>query len=142
MSAESQPITLTRFATALQDLPIDAIYSKHAELRNNIAHMESSNKQLEDFARENDDRDCYEALLENRQVIARFEERIQALRSEVTDVRGLPWRPREEEPAAKNEVDGSAGLGGAAPQEEQRNGTGASAGTQGTSGEEEDGVFL
>ncbi|EAT85687.2 hypothetical protein SNOG_07036 [Parastagonospora nodorum SN15] len=82
MSHESHPITLTRFASALSELPIDAIYGKYAELRNNIAHMESSNKQLEDFARENDDRECYEALMENKMVIKRFEERIEALKRE------------------------------------------------------------
>ncbi|KAF2032548.1 hypothetical protein EK21DRAFT_37610, partial [Setomelanomma holmii] len=82
MSSQATPITPARFASALTDLPIDAIYAKHAELRNNITHMESSNKLLEDFARDNDDRDCYEALLENRQVIKRFEERIKLLKRE------------------------------------------------------------
>jgi TolA-binding protein len=146
MSHESQPITLTRFASALSDLPIDAIYSKYSELRNNISHMESSNKQLEDFARENDDRDCYEALLENRQVIKRFEERIVALKQEVTEVRGLPWRVREEEEEAKATTtngtvggqDGAAVNGTAAAAPEQRNGAGA----QGNGADGEDGVFL
>jgi hypothetical protein len=96
MSANALPITLTRFASALSDLPIDAIYAKHTELRSNIAHMEASNVQLEDFARENDDRDCYEALMENRATIKRFEERIVALQEEVV-ARGLRWRPVEEE---------------------------------------------
>jgi len=137
MSANTQPISLTRFATALADLPIDAIYAKHAELRNNIAHMESSNTQLEEFARENDDRDCYEALLENRQVIARFEERIEALRKEVTELRGLPWRPKQEE---REHVTKAVMNGTTAPQQEQRNGTGVGEDAQG--GEEDDGVFL
>jgi TolA-binding protein len=145
MSHESQPITLTRFASALSDLPIDAIYSKYSELRNNITHMESSNKQLEDFARENDDRDCYEALLENRQVIKRFEERITALKQEVTEVRGLPWRVREEEEgkATTNGTvvreDGAAVNGAAATAtQEQRD----SAGPEGNNADGEDGVFL
>lgn len=140
MSSESQPITLTRFATALNDLPIDAIYSKYSELRNNITHMESSNKQLEDFARENDDRDCYEALLENRQVIKRFEERLDALKKEVTEVRGLPWRPRDEEGKVEEKTapatNGVNGTGEARIEA----GAGAGAGAQG--GDEEDGVFL
>ena len=138
MSASNTPITLTRFASALSDLPIDSIYAKYAELRNNIAHMESSNKQLEDYARENDDRDCYEALLENRQVIKRFLERIEALKREVGEVRGLPWRPQEEErEEGKTTVNGNAAPNGTtAPQQEQRNGTGAQGDT------EEDGVFL
>jgi hypothetical protein len=148
MSHESQPITLTRFASALSDLPIDAIYSKYSELRNNITHMESSNKQLEEFARENDDRDCYEALLENRQVIKRFEERITALKSEVTEVRGLPWRVRDEEMGkSESKVNGDASASvtngvsntttdsSAAATQESSNGTAA--------GEDaDDGVFL
>jgi vacuolar-type H+-ATPase subunit H len=141
MSAEAAPITLTRFASALSDLPVDAIYGKYSELRNNITHMESSNQQLEEFARENDDRDCYEALMENRQVIKRFEERIEALKREVTEVRGLPWRVRDEEEKNDAQVVGGAATtnGTAAPaREEQTNGTGP--GAQG--GDEENGVFL
>jgi hypothetical protein len=141
MSAEAAPITLTRFASALSDLPVDAIYGKYSELRNNITHMESSNQQLEEFARENDDRDCYEALMENRQVIKRFEERIEALKREVTEVRGLPWRVRDEEEKKDAQVvDGAAATNGtAAPaREEQTNGTGPGA----HGGDEEDGVFL
>ena len=65
--------------------------------------MQSSNKQLEDYARDNDDRECYEAVLENRVVIGRFEERIELLRREVVEVRGLPWKPRE--------VEGGGGTG-------------------------------
>lgn len=139
MSSNAQPITLTRFASALSDLSIESIYAKHSELRNNIAHMESSNIQLEEFAREHDDRDCYEALLENRQVIKRFEERIEALRNEVMEVRGLPWRPIEDEgKGVKTKVNGGGvcgvnGAGGAEQRSEE-------AGTQG--GREEDGVFL
>ncbi|KAH7388640.1 hypothetical protein BKA66DRAFT_384207, partial [Pyrenochaeta sp. MPI-SDFR-AT-0127] len=82
MSAEALPITPSRFASALSDLPISSLYAKHAELTNQITHLESSNKQLEDFARENDDRDCYEALLENRQVMKRFEERKELIKKE------------------------------------------------------------
>jgi hypothetical protein len=136
MSHESPPITLTRFASALSELPIDAIYGKYAELRNNIVHMESSNIQLEDFARENDDRECYEALMENKMVIKRFEERIEALKREVTEVRGLVWRIEGEE-----EVNPSAGVAAngetnGAQAREERNGNGA------RDGGDEDGVFL
>jgi hypothetical protein len=134
MSAEAAPITLTRFASALSELPIDAVYSKYAELRNNITHMEASNEQLEEFARENDDRDCYEALLENRQVIARFKKRIEALKREVAEVRGLPWRPAGEEVVKKETVVNGVVDGGRVA--EQSNGTGAQGAT------EEDGLFL
>jgi hypothetical protein len=139
MSAEALPITPARFASALTELPISSLYAKHAELTNNIAHLESSNKQLEDFARENDDRDCYEALLENRQVMKNFNERMELIRKEVEEVRGLPWRPRDEGEVRKEE--GAIGLNGTAatqnnndntttttgPQaaQEQRNGTAA-----------------
>jgi hypothetical protein len=113
MSADSRPITAARFAAALTELPISALYAKHAELSNNITHLESSNKQLEDFARENDDRDCYEALLENRQVMRNFNERMDLIRKEVEEVRSLPWRPRDEVEARKEE--GAIGLNGTAP---------------------------
>ncbi|KAJ8114027.1 hypothetical protein OPT61_g3990 [Boeremia exigua] len=149
MSAESRPITAARFATALTELPISSLYAKHAELSNNITHLESSNKQLEDYARENDDRDCYEALLENRQVMKNFNERMDMIRKEVEEVRGLPWRPRDEGEVRKEE--GAVGLNGTAP---TQSGTdpAAPAGTQaaqehtnGTSAptaEEEEGVYL
>lgn len=110
MSAEATPITAARFAAALTDLPISSLYAKHAELTNSITHLESSNKQLEDFARENDDRDCYEALLENRQVMKNFNERMELIRKEVEEVRGLPWRPRDEGEVRKEE--GAVGLNG------------------------------
>lgn len=149
MSAESTPITPARFAAALTDLPISSLYAKHAELTNNIVHLESSNRQLEDFARENDDRDCYEALLENRQVIKNFNERMDLIKREVEEVRGLPWRPRDEGEVRKEE--GAIGLnsttvmqngtstaapGGPQAAQEQRNGVGEQ------NGEDEEGVYL
>jgi hypothetical protein len=150
MSADSRPITNARFAAALAELPISALYAKHAELSNSITHLESSNKQLEDFARENDDRDCYEALLENRQVMKNFNERMDLIRKEVEEVRSLPWRPRDEVEVRKEE--GAIGLNGAAPTQngtnqstpaesqtrsEQTNGTPAQ-----TREDEEEGVHL
>lgn len=149
MSAESTPITAARFAAALNDLPISSLYAKHAELTNSIVHLESSNKQLEDFARENDDRDCYEALLENRQVMKNFNERMELIKKEVEEVRGLPWRPRDEGEVRKEE--GAIGLNDTAA---ISNGTGAPTanGTQSTqeqasstpaqNGEGEEGVYL
>jgi TolA-binding protein len=131
MSAESAPITFERFSKALEDLSVESLYAKYTELSNQITHLTSSNVQLEEFAREHDDRDCYEALLENRQVMKRFEERKALIMHEVKDVRGLPWRPREEEGVAKKE--GVNGDGAAAQEQEQR----------GAEGEEEgDGVYL
>jgi len=100
--------------------------------------MEASNTQLEDYARDNDDRECYEALLENRQVIKRFEERIVALRREVTEVRGLPWRPIGSEEEVRKQGEGVNGVVNG----EQRNGAvgGEGAGAQGEG--RENGVFL
>lgn len=129
MSATASPISPTRFASALADLPISSLYAKHAELSNQIAHLESSNKQLEDFARDNDDRECYEALLENREVVRRFEERRELVRREVQEVRSLPWRPAGEE---------EGGVGGAPVV----NGGVAGEGAPAQNGEEEEGVFL
>ncbi|KAF2866736.1 hypothetical protein BDV95DRAFT_528956, partial [Massariosphaeria phaeospora] len=96
----STPITASRFSDALTTLPLSALYAKAAELRNSIAHLQRSNAELEDYIRAHDadadaddnDRECYEALLENKDVVARFAERIALVRREVEDVRGLPWR--------------------------------------------------
>lgn len=93
MSADALPITSARFAKALEDLPISSLHAKVAELENSITHLEKSNKELEDFVRENDDKDCYEALMENKDVIKRYEERIEMVRKEITEVRGLPLQP-------------------------------------------------
>ncbi|KAF1941806.1 hypothetical protein EJ02DRAFT_454795 [Clathrospora elynae] len=131
MSAGAAPITFTRFSAALSDLSVESLYAKYSELTNQLTHLESSNKQLEEFARENDDRDCYEALLENRVVMKRFEERKELIRNEVQDVRGLPWRPREEE----GKVGETASTNGAMVHE-QTNGTGS----EGADGD--DGVHL
>ncbi|KAF2108507.1 hypothetical protein BDV96DRAFT_476873, partial [Lophiotrema nucula] len=81
MSAAALPITSQRFAAALSTLPISSLHAKIAELQNAIAHLHRSNKELEDFAREGD-KDCYEALLENRDVIGKFEERVRLVERE------------------------------------------------------------
>jgi len=142
MSAEAVPITFERFAKALEDLPVSSLYAKHAELTNQIAHLESSNRQLEDFAREKDDRDCYEALLENRQVVKRFAERKELIKKEVQDVRGLPWRPQgEDATVAATEGHKPVAANGAAATPEQRVGA-ESTDTGVQDRNEEDGVYL
>jgi hypothetical protein len=93
MSSTTLPITPARFAAALADLPISSLHAKITELRNNIAHLQKSNQELEDYIRENADKDCYEALMENKDVIKRFEERIELVKREITEVRGLPLGP-------------------------------------------------
>jgi hypothetical protein len=135
MSGEAAPITFERFSKALEDLPVESLYAKYSELTNQITHLESSNKQLEEFARENDDRDCYEALLENRQVMKKFEERKELIRHEVNVVRGLPWRPREEE-GKRDGVNGGVVTNGVVTVQQESNGTGAQ------DGDEDDGVHL
>lgn len=100
MSADATPISPTRFAEALKELPIGSLHEKAAELRNSIGHLRSSNDQIRDYLLaqpENApaDADCVEAIQENVQVIKRMEERITLLKAEVEE-RGLPW-PSEEQ---------------------------------------------
>lgn len=79
----------SRFAQAIRDLPLANLYFKAAEIRNSIAHLKSSNQQLNQLAEEGDS-DCVEAIQENVGVIQRMEERIQLLKQEV-ESRGFKW---------------------------------------------------
>ncbi|KAF2745444.1 hypothetical protein M011DRAFT_136690 [Sporormia fimetaria CBS 119925] len=90
MSSTSLPISASRFAAALHDLPLSSLHAKIHELENSITHLQKSNTELESFVRENDDRDCYEALIENKDVIKRMEERVELVKKEITEDRGLP----------------------------------------------------
>ena len=96
MSAESRAITAEQFTLAIQDLPIENIYSKANEIGNSIAHLERSNQQLQEYsdsirtdtslpeeARQEGDKDCLEAIEENNAVIIRQRERVDLLRQEV-----------------------------------------------------------
>ena len=89
MSSNATPISPARFAAALPSLPLPNLHLKAAELRNSIAHLEYSNHQLQPLAEEGD-RDCREAVEENRETIARMEERIELLKAEV-EGRGFRW---------------------------------------------------
>ncbi|QIX01709.1 hypothetical protein AMS68_007226 [Peltaster fructicola] len=124
--ADAQPIDPARFAEALQDLPVDALYSKVSELANSIAHLHSSNQQMLPFAEEGD-QDCKDAMFENLGVIGRMNQRIQLIKSEVQR-RGLRWTEGELEDAAAGKepasdmvnghgqlVNGNASNGTAAP---------------------------
>ena len=113
MSADALPISPTRFAEALQDLPVSALHLKVLELRNSIAHLDYSNEQLRPYAegtatalssnpqqqpepetapeRGEPDADCLDAIRENEEVIERMQERIRLVRAEV-ERRGLSWR--------------------------------------------------
>lgn len=89
---------MDRFAEAIAELPLGNLHAKAAELRNSIAHLVSSNQQLQQYA-ENGDKDCADAVLENNEVIGRMEMRISLLKSEVKN-RGFRWS--EDEPATVN----------------------------------------
>lgn len=54
MSHDAQPINPELFARALEDLPVDSLHAKAAEIRNSIAHLKSSNEQMLPFAEEGD----------------------------------------------------------------------------------------
>ncbi|KAF2447937.1 hypothetical protein P171DRAFT_339249, partial [Karstenula rhodostoma CBS 690.94] len=82
MSAEALPITSARFAQALESLSVSSLHAKAAELRNSIAHLEKSNAELEEYVRQEQDKELYEAILENREVIKRMGERIELIKKE------------------------------------------------------------
>lgn len=94
MSSTSTPIPPHRFAEAIKELPLANLYSKAAEIRNSISHLQSSNEQLQSLADEGD-RDCAEAIQENVVVIQRMEGRIRLLKAEV-EGRGSKWEEDEE----------------------------------------------
>ncbi|KAH6619806.1 hypothetical protein B0J18DRAFT_435032 [Chaetomium sp. MPI-SDFR-AT-0129] len=50
MSADTLPISPSRFAAALEELPVSTLHLKVLELRNSIAHLDYSNEQLRPFA--------------------------------------------------------------------------------------------
>ncbi|KAI9796488.1 MAG: hypothetical protein M1833_006156 [Piccolia ochrophora] len=101
MSASAMPISPAAFATAIRDLPLSNLHAKAAELRNSIAHLHSSNTQLQPFADEGDE-ECLLALRENAEVMSRMEGRIQLLKAEV-EGRGMLWS----DPGAIDEPMGS-----------------------------------
>lgn len=103
MSAEARPIDTEQFALAIQDLPVENLYSKANEINNSITHLEGSNKQLQEYSdsirtdtslpestRQEGDKDCLEAIQENLIVISRQKDRIGLLKREV-ERRGGRW---------------------------------------------------
>jgi hypothetical protein len=112
MSSETQPISPARFAEALKELPASSLALKVLELRNSIAHLDYSNAELKPFAEgttpthgqqsntnqtSQPDQDCIDAIAENEAVIARMQERIELIRTEV-ESRGLSWREFQGKP--------------------------------------------
>ncbi|KAL6718074.1 hypothetical protein ACLMJK_004159 [Lecanora helva] len=101
MSANSTPITARHFAEAIKELILPNLHLKAAEIRNSIAHLMSSNEQLQPLADEGDS-ECREAIDENVVVIRRMEERICLLKQEV-EGRGFKWGEEDQEYADMNE---------------------------------------
>ncbi|KAK5159881.1 hypothetical protein LTS14_001986 [Recurvomyces mirabilis] len=85
----TSPIDPARFAMALESLPLDALHSKAAEIRNSILHLRHSNEQMMPFADEGD-QDCKDAMFENLTVIGRMNMRVHLLKAEV-ERRGMIW---------------------------------------------------
>lgn len=106
MSATATPIPPSQFALAIKDLLLPNLHFKAAEIRNQIAHLASSNEQLQEFA---DDQDCKEAIAENEVVIGRMRERMDLLKAEV-EGRGNLWIEDGEEKQEKavNGMNGTA----------------------------------
>nr|OQO23143.1 hypothetical protein B0A51_09629 [Rachicladosporium sp. CCFEE 5018] len=109
MASPAPIIDPLRFAAALVELPLDALYSKAAELRNSITQLRSSNAQMLPFA-EGGDADCREAMFENLAVIGRMQERVTLIREEV-ERRGQRWHDGEDEGMGRIEGVGAQGGG-------------------------------
>lgn len=140
MSSESLPINPSAFAEAIKDLPLSAVYSKVAELRNSIAHLHRSNSELRLFLTESQDpeeekKELEGYVIENEGVIASMNERVQLLKTELEN-RGQPWveEDKEKEGEDKGQEPGAGAPTMNGPEE------GAGAGTAGQQGE--DGVYL
>jgi len=127
MSSDALPISPTRFASALKDLPISTLHLKAMELRNSIAHLDYSNEQLRPFADGTEastngvpDPDCVDAIRENEVVIRRQMERIELLKREV-ESRGASWT--EFQSKEELELEGAEAGAGAGDVEAVINGT-------------------
>ncbi|KAJ9493799.1 hypothetical protein H2202_010727 [Exophiala xenobiotica] len=120
MSADSTPISAQQFALAIQDLPIENIYSKAHEIRNSISHLERSNQQLQSYidsiktdsslleaTRQEGDKDCSDAIHENAVVINRQQERMELLKQEV-ERRGGRWHEADNGAKVNGSPEGSA----------------------------------
>lgn len=95
MSSDAAPISASSFAAALTSLTLPTLHAKAAELRNQRAHLHSSNTQLQEFADAGDE-DCQEAIRENGVVLQRMQERLELLRKEVVENRGMLWVEEEQ----------------------------------------------
>ena len=103
MSSEATPISSTRFAAALPELPLATLHAKRYEIQNSIAHLEISNGELQSYAHEGDTV-CKEAIAENVEVIERMKQRVELLRAEVEN-RGFLWEQEAKVPNGAQEQD-------------------------------------
>lgn len=95
MSSESLTIDPAAFAEAIKELPLSAVYSKVAELRNSIAHLHRSNAEIRLFLAESQDpeeekKELSGYITENEGVIASMKARVELLKTELEN-RGQPW---------------------------------------------------
>lgn len=122
MSSETRPISPNSFAKAIEDLPLENIYSKAYEINNSVAQLEKSNKLLQEHSDsiKNDetldadkraigDVDCLEAIRDNEVVIERQHARVRLLKTEV-ERRGQLWH--EAEPKTEDVSNGHAAENG------------------------------
>lgn len=65
MSHEALPIDIPAFTRALEDLPVDALHTKAAELLNSIEHLKYSNSEMMPFADEGDQGNHIHPFLEH-----------------------------------------------------------------------------
>ncbi|KAG5930189.1 hypothetical protein E4U42_002743 [Claviceps africana] len=142
MSADTRPISPSRFAAALKDLSLSMLHLKVLEIRNSLAHLQYSNDQLRPFAEgtatvlggnanPQPDQDCVEAMRENDAVMGRMAERIALVRAEV-EARGISWAEfRSEDDVARARAQSPRGNGRGARSPEDAEGL-HSAWTDGT----------
>ena len=136
MSSAAQPISSAAFSAALEGLPAETLYTKAAEIRNSVAHLERSNAQLQHYSdsiahdpsipadvRGAGDQECLDAIRENTVVIDRQKARIALLEAEV-ERRGGRWH--------------DAGAGGQGSEGANRNGARDATGDDEGRGEEDD----
>lgn len=107
MTSEARPVSPNSFAAAIEDLPVENLYTKAVEINNSVAHLERSNRTLQEYSdsikndesldaetRQYGDKDCLEAIRENEVVIERQQERVRLLKAEV-ERRGQRWHEAE-----------------------------------------------
>ncbi|KAK2036000.1 hypothetical protein LZ31DRAFT_561435 [Colletotrichum somersetense] len=128
-SADTSPISPTRFAEALRELSLPTLHLKALEIRNSVLHLRYSNAQLRPYAEGaattldaadasagRPDPDCVEAIRENDVVIERMEERLRIIRDEV-EGRGHSWNEFRSKEEVESDQRANGGLNGTAAQE-------------------------